>query len=243
VPQVLAYHRPETVADVLELLRRPHTTVLAGGTHLNAFPPTQGYEVVDVQALDMAGIRSEDGRLMVGAGVRLSDLAESDEVPALLRELARREMPSVLRDMATVGGTVASRDPESELIAGLLVHEAVLTVATGEGDQQMGLPEVLAAGLPAATLLTDIALAVEGSTAVERTGRTPGDRSIVAAVGRKRPDSSILIALTGVGPTPVLVDPAAPTTGLVPVADFRGSYEYRLMLAATLADRVLGRLG
>jgi CO/xanthine dehydrogenase FAD-binding subunit len=41
----------------------------------------------------------------------------------------------------------------------------------------------------------------------------------------------------------VLVDPAAPTTGLVPVADFRGSYEYRLMLAATLADRVLGRLG
>jgi CO/xanthine dehydrogenase FAD-binding subunit len=242
VPQVLAYHRPETVADALELLRRPHAFVLAGGTQLNAFPPTQGYEVVDVQSLDIAGIRSESGRLAVGAGVRLSELSEAEEVPTLLRELARREMPSVLRDMATVGGTVASRDPESELLAGLLVHEAVLTVASEDGDQRIGLSEMLATGVPPATILTDVALVVDGSAAVERTGRTPADRSIVAAVGRKRSDGSMLLALTGVGPTPVLVDPAAPTAGLSPVADFRGSTEYRLMLAQTLADRVLGRL-
>ncbi len=50
--------------------------------------------------------------------VRLSDLEAHSDVPALLKDLSRREGPNTIRNAATVGGTIASGDPESELVAG-----------------------------------------------------------------------------------------------------------------------------
>ena len=50
------------------------------------------------------------------------------------------------------------------------------------------------------------------------------------------------MAVTGVAPTPVLVDPENPTVSLQPPGDFRGDSEYRMHLVKILASRALDLL-
>jgi probable selenate reductase FAD-binding subunit len=234
---VTAYWRPSSVAQAFELLERPGAVVLGGGTQLNPSPTRVGVEVVDLQALHLEGIEAGPGdTVRIGAMATLQALADSDAVPAVVREAARREDPSTLRAQATVGGCVASGDAESELLASLLVYEAVVQVTRRDGTEEVPL-DVLLAGLPVAAgrVITAVTIQTTGAAAVARTARTPADRAIVAAVAREAP-SGRRTALTGVAATPILVQTA---DGLAPVGDFRGSGDYRRALAATLLARVV----
>jgi CO/xanthine dehydrogenase FAD-binding subunit len=242
---VVGYHRPESLEEALSLLERgsPRSVLLAGGTSLNALPPGQEVEMIDLQAIGYNQIRPDGTRLEIGAMTRLADVAVHPAVPEVLRDLTRREGPNTLRNAATVGGTIATGNPESELIAGLLVHEAKVNLAkTGGATVTLDLNEVLAdRSLFYASILVSVVIQAEGVAAAARTGRTPFDTSIVAAVGR-RTGNGLLLALTGVADTPILVDPHS-VGDVDPPGDFRGSPAYRRHLAATLTTRVLEELG
>jgi CO/xanthine dehydrogenase FAD-binding subunit len=230
------YWRPTTWAQTFDLLERPGAVVLAGGTRLNAGSSAEAVEVVDLQALHLDGIRAEPGDVLrIGAMVTLQQLVDSTDVPGLVREAARREQPSTLRAQGTVGGCLATGDAESELVAALLVHEAVVQVATGDVTDAFPLERVLdELPLLPGCVLTSLSIRTDGVTAAARTARTPADRAIVAALGRATSHGR-QIALTGVAPTPVLVQPG---DELRPVGDFRGSSEYRRALAEVLVHRV-----
>lgn len=242
---VVGYHRPESLEEALSLLGRgsPESVVLAGGTSLNASPPNRNVEVVDLQAIGYNQIAADGSLVEIGAMARLADLATHEAIPELLRELARREGPNTLRNAATVGGTIATGHPESELVAGFLVYEArVNLAAAGGATSTLTLEELLAdRELLQGSIIVSIAIESGGQAAAARTGRTPADTSIVAAVGR-RTGSEMRMALTGVAATPILIDPGE--GGEVdPPGDFRGSPAYRRHLAATLTARVIQELG
>lgn len=245
MPTIRAYHRPTTLEEALALVSHAdlEATVLAGGTVLNAQPDQDPIDVVDLQELGLDDVSPSGERLEIGAMTRLQALADHHLVPAVVRDLARREAPSTLRNAATVGGTVGAADPESELLAGLLTYEATVTVVHSIGSESIALDELLAdrshLGLG---IITSVSIAVDGDAAAERTGRTPADRPIVLAVGRRTGEGALRLALTGVAATPVLVDPAA-IAALEPPSDFRGSSGYRKHLAGVLVGRVLARLG
>ncbi len=120
---ITQYHRPFTLDDAVAILARPDAIVLAGGTSINADPDRAPKTAVDVQALDLAGIELEGGMVRIGATSRLQDLVDSALVPVVLTDLARREAPNTIRNMATLGGTIGASDPESELLAGLLAFD------------------------------------------------------------------------------------------------------------------------
>ncbi len=232
-----AYWRPSTTAEAFELLAHPAAVVLAGGTRLNGDSSAEPVEMVDLQALHLDGTRPEgEDLLWIGAMTTLQQLVDSDRVPDVIREAARREQPSTLRAQGTLGGCVATGATESELLAALLVHEAVVHVETSRGTDAVPL-ESLLADLPLASgrLVTSVTVRTSGVAAAARTARTPADRAIVAAVGRATPEGR-WIALTGVAATPVLVRPGAE---LHPRGDFRGSSEYRRALADVLTNRVV----
>jgi len=240
---IRGYHRPTTLEDALAVLADSGAVALGGGTMVNTISDSEPMEVVDLQALGLDGIRADDDRLELGAMVRLSSLVDSQVVPAMLRELAHREAPSTLRRAATVGGTVAAADPESELLAGLLAFDATVAVAHSLGSENMPLADLLSDPSQLRLgIITSVSIAVGGDAAAHRTGRTPADRPIVMSVGHRGDDGTLRVALTGVAPTPVLVDLDS-LASLDPPADFRGSSDYRRELARVLTDRVLASLG
>lgn len=233
---VTGYWRPQSIGQAFELLERPGAVVLGGGTTLQSKPSDAAVEVVDLQGLRLDGIvPGEADTLAIGSMTSLQQLCDDDRVPAVIREAARREQPSTLRTQATVGGCIATGDPESELLAVLLVHEALVRMDAGTGTVQTPLDAVLLGlPLPARTILLGVTIATSGVAAVSRTARTTADRPIVAAAAR-RADGVRRIALAGVAQRPVLVESA---DGLDPTGDFRGSGEYRRALAGIHIARV-----
>ena len=238
------YHRPSELGEALSLLGRQDvaTAVLAGGTAISTADSAAGSEVVDIQAAVGATIERKADRVVFEAMARLQDLIDHEATPPLLVELARREGPNTLRNASTIGGTVAEADPESELLAGLLVHDATVTVATQSGTEEVSLAELFShRNRLNGAIITAVSAAIGGETASARTGRTPADTSIVAAAGRIV-SSGTHVALTGVAATPILVDPNR-LADLDPPGDFRGSSEYRAELAGVLVRRVVAQLG
>ncbi|MDJ0953172.1 MAG: FAD binding domain-containing protein [Acidimicrobiia bacterium] len=239
---ISVYHRPDSLDEAVLLLERPGvtTTLIAGGTTLNtvALPPKT--EVVDIQDVVTATAARQGDRVVYGAMLRLADLIAADETPPLLAELAKREGPNTLRNAATIGGTVAEGDSESELLSGLLVHDARVSISGH--DDPIPLPELFADwSLLDRSVILSVSVAIGGETASARTGRTPADTSIVAAAGRVV-GGGLNVAVSGVAATPILVDPSDLST-LQPPADFRGSSEYRREIAEVLVTRVVAQLG
>jgi probable selenate reductase FAD-binding subunit len=246
--RIKAYHRPSKLAEALQLLSRPQvsTAIVAGGTYINAHLAETVDEVVDLQALNLAGVSYSQGRLALGAMVRLQTLVEDQQAPDLIRQAAHREGPNTLRNQATVGGLVAGSDPESELLAALLVSEAEVELQSGRGGRRMPLPDFLGNVTAALDggLVTAISLAITGKGAMERVARTPADRPIVAAIARLDQNNQIHLALCGVAKTPILVEPILDQlkASLNPPNDFRGSSEYRRQIAVVLSKRVIASL-
>jgi carbon-monoxide dehydrogenase medium subunit/putative selenate reductase FAD-binding subunit len=241
-----AYYRPSSVEEALQLLARPQVTslIVAGGTYINAHLAENVDEVIDLQATGLDTADEVEGRLRLGAMVRLQTLVELDQTPALVRQMARREGPNTLRNQATIGGIVVGADPESELLAALLVHEAEVEVQSRSGSKQIALSDFLA-DVPAALdggLVTAVSVVTSGRGTGERVARTPADRPIVAAVARRDDQGRIHLALCGVASTPLLVNPDPDQLNLTPPADFRGSSAYRRQMAITLSRRVISAL-
>lgn len=236
---VCGYRRPGSLDEALLLLFWPGTVVLGGGTRLAADPAPGPVQAVDLQALGLGRIEVLSGaRLRIGATATLQQIADSAVVPAVLREAARRERPSTLRAQATLGGCVASREADSELLATLLAYDAVLSIAGGPA--YLALAKFLADDPPSdARIIAALTVETSGAASAARAGRTPADRPIVAAVARAGDDGQRHLALAGVAAVPILVPGLAAIAGLDPSGDFRGSGEYRRAVAAVLAARAL----
>ena len=245
MPSVLAYHRPESLKEAIELASQPNSLVIGGGT--KAVPTTlkdrgNGVQIVDLQALNLVNIsslnESENKQIIIDSMVRLSQLEEETEIPETLRKLARKELPSALRNQATIGGTVASANSESILLAGLLAYAADIEI---NGETWMALEEVLQ-NPPTSGIITSIRISINEEnvqTSFDSVGRTPMDIPIVSAIALKVKDQDqIRVAITGVGKTPVLLLEKKDLENLNPEEDFRGSISYRLHIASVLYERV-----
>ena len=242
---ITEYHRPTTLQEALTLLGRSDVVSrpLGGGTILNGLPDQVPDAVVDLQALDLDGIGLTDGTVTLGAMTTLNSMSRSEAVPGVLRELARREAPSTIRNVATVGGTVGGRDGLSGLLAGLLAFGAVVELATKDGSSERSLAEVLAdkSSLDLG-IITSVSIMTNGEAAFDSTARTPADKPIVLVVGHVDHLGEILIAATGLIETPSIIDHTN-LDNLDVLSDFRGSADYRRHLGRVLGARVADQLG
>jgi len=246
MPQLKAYHRPTSVDEALQLLSRPNinTAIVGGGTYSIARLSEMVEEVVDLQAVGLTNVDYTGQGLTLGAMVRLQTIVDDERSPALLREATKQVGPNTLRNLATIGGIVASPYKESELLAALLVFDAEVKIQTVDNVKTIPLSDFLI-DVPAALgsgLITSVSIATMGKTANARVSRTPADTPIVAALARLADDGDIRLALCGVANTPVLVDPENVKAAVNPTGDFRGSREYRRQMASTLAKRVISQL-
>lgn len=123
-----AYARPRSLEEVRELLESDvEPRLLAGGqTLLPAMKHrlTAHSTLIDLQDVEaLLGIREEDGAVTMGAMTRHAQVAQSplvrNKIPALARLAGGIADPSV-RNMGTIGGSLANNDPAADYPAALL---------------------------------------------------------------------------------------------------------------------------
>jgi len=241
--KILSYQRPENLGEAIRLISLDKHVPLAGGTLLNASEDKEPLHFVDLQGLAIKGTERSNGKLTIGSMMTLDEIMKNSDCPDSIRLSSRSELPSTLRTLATIGGTVASGDSDSQLIASLLVHDAEVTILNSDSEESnVPLQEVLSESNGSETqLILSIVLDTDGECVLEATGRTPADTPIVSVAARRCSDGDRM-AVTGVASTPVLVDPENPTVSLQPPSDFRGDSEYRMHLVKILASRALDLL-
>ncbi|GAB4487006.1 MAG: xanthine dehydrogenase family protein subunit M [Anaerolineales bacterium] len=243
---ISAYHRPQSLAEALSLLARPNTLPLGGGTKLNG-PAYKNlnFEVVDIQALGLNLIHKKGSTLEIGAAAPLETLRQNPHIFPALKEALRLEAPLNLRNAATAAGTLAACDGRSPFATLLLALDAKLTLVSEQNSSSLGLAEYWA--LRPAGLITRITLPLNLRCAYEQVARSPADLPIVCAALAQWSGGRSRLALGGWGKIPALALDGTEADGLAEAArnachesaDAWGSAEYRMDVAATLAQRCL----
>jgi CO/xanthine dehydrogenase FAD-binding subunit len=280
-PPQFEYLAPASLEEALALLAQhgDGAKVLAGGQSLvpllnfRLVRPTYLVDLNEIPGL--AYIRQDDGHVAIGALTR----QRAVETSALVRErvpLLADAMPQIghvqIRNRGTVGGSLAHADPAAELPAVVAALEGELVVRSARGERVLRPEEFFVAYLTTAVepseLLVEVRLPVvppRTGTAFLEVSRRHGDFALVGVAASVTLDAGgactrCAIALTGVGPTPVVAREAAhrlvgakPTpealedvgrraaAGLDPDGDLHASSQYRRHVAGVLTRRALAR--
>jgi aerobic carbon-monoxide dehydrogenase medium subunit len=271
---------PTTVEEAVALLAADaDAKCLAGGATLVAMMNADLVEISDLISLrDVAGLkgvaRMPDGSVRIGAMTRHHDIAVSDAFSAgqiFVREAASHIGHPAIRNMGTIGGSIAHADPAADFPVVLAAADAVVEIAGRVGNRDLRsaafFVDYLSTALEHGEIVTAIRLppAPAGAVSVyEKFSRVEGDFATVSVAlmlaSDDRSCSAVRLALGACGPRPVRVsaaeerllgtrldrdDIAAASALLIPacepVDDVRGSAEYRLSLVPVLVERAVGR--
>lgn len=280
-PPRFDYVAPRSVEEALGLLGRhgEQARLLAGGQSLvpllnfRLVRPAYLVDLNDVPGL--AGIAAADGHLVIGAMTR----QRAVETSALVRErcpLLAEAMPQIghvqIRNRGTIGGSLAHADPAAELPAVMAALGGQLMLRSTGGQRVLSPEQFFVGYLTTAAAPDEILVEVRLPVASPRTGsaflevsRRHGDFALVGVAATVTVDEAgvctgATVALTGVGPAPVVareavralvgVTPAPPAfeevgrraaAGVHPDGDLHASSEYRKDLAGVLTRRALAR--
>lgn len=255
------YHRPASLADALTLLRAtPEAKLLAGGQTLI---PTLKQRlnrpdaVIDLGRIaELRGIRLEGDRLVLGALVRHGDVAGSDlvrqTIPSLAH-LAETIGDTQVRNLGTLGGSVANNDPAADYPAALVALRAIV-----QTDRRSLAAEDFFTGMFETALEPDEIITAVSFEKPDRGAyikfRNPASRYAIVGVYVAKFGAAVRAAVTGAGPSVFrLTDletklaaefsPAA-VAGLVVDGsgfnhDIHASRDYRAHLVAVMARRAV----
>jgi carbon-monoxide dehydrogenase medium subunit len=143
--ETVAYARPDTVAEALELLSSTDAAApLAGGQSLVNVLKHRVASVdllVDISRLDeLRGIQRTGEGLEIGACVTYDELDHSEDVRAshpLLADVAGHIEDQQIRDRGTIGGNCCLSDPTNNLPPLLVALSATMVIAGAEGQREV----------------------------------------------------------------------------------------------------------
>jgi len=272
-------HRPGSVDEALALLaERPEARLLAGGATLVAMRNAGLVDASAYVALDgiaeLRGIEQlPDGGLRIGAMTRHRETATCgllrDSLEVVRRAASMIANP-VVRNMGTMGGSVANADPGADYPAALVCVDVELELAGTEGRRRVPaaafVQDWYETALEPGEILTAIFLPPPrtGRSTYRKLARVSGDYAIAScamALTGGQGDEEIAVAIGGCGPGPLrdvgaeaalrgrLDAPgalAALGEALValadPIDDVRASADYRLRVIPRLVRATLDDL-
>lgn len=253
------FHRPQTVEEAVRLKERlgDQAIFLAGGTEVNSssfvFP---GEHVISLAGLGLGGIRATDAELVVGAFCTIAELTEATGVPNCVQAAGLHMVNRNIRNVATIGGHLASGKSSGDLVPVLVVLEALLDTATPGATRTISVLEYL--GLECKPLVTQVRIPTPDThrqVAVGKYSRTANDISILtAAVALTRDGDCIhdpIVAAGGVAGHVIRLDGVEGKLSgrdfpvreeiekwvageVAPVSDVRGSAEFKRYQAGVL---------
>jgi carbon-monoxide dehydrogenase medium subunit len=148
-PPPFSYHRPQSIADALDMLAAlDDAKLLAGGQSLM---PMMNYRyvmpanLIDLNRIpDLAQVDDRSDTLVIGAMARQRDLELSPLVRQrcpLLHEALLNVGHVQTRNRGTIGGSLSHLDPAAELPAALRALDATLTVQSKRGERTVAMTD------------------------------------------------------------------------------------------------------
>ncbi len=144
VPAAFQYRRATSVEHALSLLAEygPESRIVAGGHSLLPMMKLRlahPEALVDINDLaELAGVRVEDGALVIGAMARHADLLAAPEAGRLfpiLHDAERVIADPIVRNRGTVGGSLCQADPSEDLSAVFAALRARLVIHGTDGTR------------------------------------------------------------------------------------------------------------
>ncbi len=242
---ILEYHRPATISAALELLKRnqPPTLALAGGTSL-LLSKDQDFAVVDIQDLSLNRITQDGENIIIGAGVTLQQLVDSELVPQSMRTAARQESSFNIRQAATIGGTIAGGTGKSILLSLLLAFNVEVIFAEDENPALLGEILPLRKELLISRLITGIIVPGKVQTIFEKISKTPADIPLLNVVVASWKSGRTRVVVGSGQPVPRVAMDGTSSSGAEIAAQnlMTGAGDYLQKMAGLLTSRCLANV-
>ena len=270
------FYEPTTLAEASRLFAEAHAQLLAGGTDLvigmKAYTETPE-SVISLQKIPgLTGITTEaDNSISIGAMTKVREVELSGDIQQHHTALAEgaSEIGSIqIRNLATIGGNIAHASPAADTVAGLLVADAQVDIASADGERTVPINELFTG--PGQTVLTPgeiitrfrLPSPASGSHYIKHKIREVMDLAFIGVAAAINIDNGTItdarIGLAAVAPTPIRATEAeallkgnAPTpelleqvgeaaaAGCSPISDLRCSAEHRREMVDVLTRRTL----
>ena len=270
------YFEPTTLAEASRLFAEEHAQILAGGTDLvigmKAYTETP-QSVISLQNIPgLDGITTDsDGSITIGAMTKAREVELSEDVQKHHTALAEgaSEIGSIqIRNLATIGGNIAHASPAADTVAGLLVANAQVDIASTNGGRSVPINELFTGPgqtvLKPGEIITQFRLPnpASGSHYIKHKIREVMDLAFIGVASAVNMDNGTItdvrIGLAAVAPTPIraaeaenllrgkeitseLLEQAgeAAAAATSPISDLRCSAEHRREMVNVLTKRTL----
>jgi carbon-monoxide dehydrogenase medium subunit len=255
------YHRPATLKDVAALLRKQtDAKLLAGGQTLlpvMRLRLTRTSALIDLSRIDeMRGIAVSGTNLAIGAMMRHAEVATSKDVlmtiPALAR-LAAGIGDRQVRNMGTIGGSLANNDPAADYPAALLGLGATVVTNKRRIPADKFIVGMLETALKPGEIITQVSFPMVKRAAYVKFAN-PASHYALVGVFVSEIMGSVRVAVTGAAPSAFRVpamekalaarfSPEAIARIKVPAeglnSDLHASAEYRSHLITVIVQRAV----
>lgn len=271
IPQEFDYSRPASLAEALTLIDEG-AKPLAGGMSLIPMMKLRlaaPERLVDLSRItDLNYIKEENGRIRIGAMTTHYQIESSALLAAkcpLLPKTAGNIGDVQVRNMGTIGGSIAHADPAADWPAALLALDAKVKLQSKSGSRELSIEDFLVdtftTALEPGELVTEISVPVDpaGSASAYEALEQPASGFAIAgiAVHVVKANGKVTrcrIGVTGVGPKPFralnaetaiesgmkTADAVAGLASFVEAnSDIHASAEYRKRMAEVYARRAL----
>ncbi len=201
------YQRAATVeAAAASLAAAPQAKLLAGGQSLVAAMKLRladNGEIIDLGAIKgLSGIRVEGNIVTIGAMTRHAEVAASAAVRAAipaLASLAGGIADRMVRNMGTIGGSVANNDPSADYPAGLLALGATVVTNRRRIPADNFFTGMFETALQAGEIIIEVSFPVPVRAAYMKF-RNPASRYAIVGVFVADLGSGVRVAVTGAAP-------------------------------------------
>jgi carbon-monoxide dehydrogenase medium subunit len=200
------YHRPKSMKEAVSLLRKvENAKPLAGGQSLVAalkLRLAKPAALVDLGALEeLRGIKLDGGTLTIGALTRHSDVAGSKDVaigiPALTR-LASGIGDRQVRNLGTLGGSLANNDPAADYPAAALGVGATINTNKREIPADRFFTGLFETALKPGEVIVSVSFPLPKRAAYVKF-RNPASRFALVGVFVAETAGAVRLAVTGAG--------------------------------------------
>jgi len=270
------FFEPTTLAEASRLFAQEHTQLLAGGTDLvigmKAYTETP-QSVISLQNIPgLSGITADsDNAITIGAMTKVREVELSEHILKHHTALAEgaSEIGSIqIRNLATIGGNIAHASPAADTVAGLLVADAQVDIASADGERTVSINELFTGPgetvLKPGEIITQFRLPspASGSHYIKHKIREVMDLAFIGVASAINLQNGVIkearIGLAAVAPTPIrateaenLLKGKIPTSQLLqqagevaaaatsPISDLRCSAEHRREMVDVLTRRTL----